>query len=135
MGVGQRGIVRAPSGQIPGAPSSVPACKGRGRSLRTRSSYGDPPSLLLPNLPLPPDLQGVSWDGPVDVSRPILEAAEEPLYAVPKKDHNARFTVDDFVLHKLLGKGSFGKVRVLFRQKTEPLASVALTNQSVYRCF
>lgn len=38
---------------------------------------------------------------------------EEPLYAVPKKDHHhhPKFTVDDFVLHKMLGKGSFGKVR------------------------
>uniref|UniRef100_A0A3B5R5I2 Protein kinase C n=1 Tax=Xiphophorus maculatus TaxID=8083 RepID=A0A3B5R5I2_XIPMA len=40
-----------------------------------------------------------------------LEAApEEPLYAVPKKDHQPKFNIDDFVLHKMLGKGSFGKV-------------------------
>lgn len=98
----------------------------------------DPSSLLLPHLPLPPELQGVSWDGPADVSSSTAETVEEPLYAVPKKDHTPKYTVDDFVLHKLLGKGSFGKVRVLFRQETEQEGSVAVavvTNQNVYRCF
>uniref|UniRef100_A0A8C9Z7W9 Protein kinase C n=1 Tax=Sander lucioperca TaxID=283035 RepID=A0A8C9Z7W9_SANLU len=54
---------------------------------------------------------GVSWDGPTDVGRSIPEAlTEEPLYAVPRKEHQPKFTVDDFILHKMLGKGSFGKV-------------------------
>lgn len=53
----------------------------------------------------------MSWDGPADVYRSIPETEAEPLYAVPKKDHSPKYTVDDFVLHKLLGKGSFGKVR------------------------
>lgn len=68
--------------------------------------------LRLPDLPLPAELQGVSWDGPTDVSKSITEALteEEPLYAVPRKDHQPKFTVDDFILHKMLGKGSFGKV-------------------------
>lgn len=57
---------------------------------------------------MPPELQGVSWDGPAGES--VEKEEEEPLYAVPKKDHAPKFTVDDFVLHKLLGKGSFGKV-------------------------
>uniref|UniRef100_A0A669BME5 Protein kinase C n=1 Tax=Oreochromis niloticus TaxID=8128 RepID=A0A669BME5_ORENI len=35
---------------------------------------------------------------------------EEPLYAVPRKDHQPKFTINDFTLHKMLGKGSFGKV-------------------------
>uniref|UniRef100_H3D527 Protein kinase C n=1 Tax=Tetraodon nigroviridis TaxID=99883 RepID=H3D527_TETNG len=83
VGVGQRGIVRAPSGQIPGAP------------------------------------------------RPILEAAEEPLYAVPKKDHNARFTVDDFVLHKLLGKGSFGKVFLAELKKSGQFFAVKALKKDV----
>lgn len=41
-----------------------------------------------------------------------MEAEEEPLYAVPRKEHLPRFTLNDFVLHKMLGKGSFGKVSV-----------------------
>ena len=80
----------------------------------------------------------MSWDGPADVSGSIPETEGEPLYAVPRKDHTPKYTLDDFVLHKLLGKGSFGKVWVLFRQETEQEGSVAVgmvTNQSVYRCF
>uniref|UniRef100_A0A6Q2Y0H0 Protein kinase C n=1 Tax=Esox lucius TaxID=8010 RepID=A0A6Q2Y0H0_ESOLU len=33
----------------------------------------------------------------------------EPLYAVPRKEPH-KFTLDNFILHKMLGKGSFGKV-------------------------
>uniref|UniRef100_A0A669B5P6 Protein kinase C n=1 Tax=Oreochromis niloticus TaxID=8128 RepID=A0A669B5P6_ORENI len=55
--------------------------------------------------------QGVSWEGPGDVSRSVSEVLpEEPLYAVPRKDHQPKFTINDFTLHKMLGKGSFGKV-------------------------
>uniref|UniRef100_A0A673AZ76 Protein kinase C n=1 Tax=Sphaeramia orbicularis TaxID=375764 RepID=A0A673AZ76_9TELE len=41
---------------------------------------------------------------------------EEPLYAVPRKDHQSKFTVDDFVLHKIgrkvsgLEMGDFSKL-------------------------
>uniref|UniRef100_A0A8C7IUI5 Protein kinase C n=1 Tax=Oncorhynchus kisutch TaxID=8019 RepID=A0A8C7IUI5_ONCKI len=35
---------------------------------------------------------------------------ESTLYAVPRKEHLHKFTLDNFVLHKMLGKGSFGKV-------------------------
>uniref|UniRef100_A0A669EW85 Protein kinase C n=1 Tax=Oreochromis niloticus TaxID=8128 RepID=A0A669EW85_ORENI len=46
-----------------------------------------------------------------DVSRSVSEVLpEEPLYAVPRKDHQPKFTINDFTLHKMLGKGSFGKV-------------------------
>uniref|UniRef100_A0A3Q3GFA8 Protein kinase C n=1 Tax=Labrus bergylta TaxID=56723 RepID=A0A3Q3GFA8_9LABR len=65
------------------------------------------PSGLVTGVP------GVSWDGPVDGSKLITEEVpdEEPLYAVPRKDHQPKFNVDDFVLHKMLGKGSFGKLK------------------------
>lgn len=77
--------------------------------------------------PLPADLQGVAWDGPSDiVGRLVLDTEEEkeqveeePLYAVPRKEHLPRFTLDDFVLHKMLGKGSFGKVSVVAAAPTE----------------
>lgn len=55
------------------------------------------------DLTTPADMQGISWEGP----------QEEPLYAVPKKEHQPRFTIEDFVLQKMLGKGSFGKVTVV----------------------
>uniref|UniRef100_A0A665VNF3 Protein kinase C n=1 Tax=Echeneis naucrates TaxID=173247 RepID=A0A665VNF3_ECHNA len=75
VGVGQPGVVRAPSGLIM-------------------------------------EMQGVSWEGPADVGGSVTEALteEEPLYAVPRKENQPKFTIDDFVLHKMLGKGSFGKV-------------------------
>lgn len=68
-------------------------------------------SFVFLNLLLVADYQGVSWEGPGDVSRSVSEVLpEEPLYAVPRKDHQPKFTIDDFTLHKMLGKGSFGKV-------------------------
>uniref|UniRef100_A0A8C5FJN5 Protein kinase C n=1 Tax=Gadus morhua TaxID=8049 RepID=A0A8C5FJN5_GADMO len=67
------------------------------------------------------DVQGVSWyvsldeedveqePSPSDPGKGPPPEDQEPLYAVPRKDHQ-RFTLDNFVLHKMLGKGSFGKV-------------------------
>lgn len=69
------------------------------------------PSALLLLTELPPELQGVSWDGPADISISITGTEAEPVYAVPKKDHAPKYAIEDFALHKLLGKGSFGKVR------------------------
>ncbi|KAF3859372.1 hypothetical protein F7725_021771 [Dissostichus mawsoni] len=82
VSVDQPGVIRAPSGLV--TATATPANK---------------------------EMQGVSWEGPAD--RCITEALkeEEPLYAVPKKDQ-ARFTINDFVLHKMIGKGSFGKLFV-----------------------
>uniref|UniRef100_A0A8C1ZHD5 Protein kinase C n=1 Tax=Cyprinus carpio TaxID=7962 RepID=A0A8C1ZHD5_CYPCA len=52
--------------------------------------------------------QGISWDTPAEGCRPSLEQPE-PLYATPRKEHH-KFNLDNFTLHKMLGKGSFGKV-------------------------
>lgn len=126
MTVAQPGMVRALSGAgtTLAASATAPAAKGAKKAFIFlafifRLALSVPASLTPP--PLPADLQGVSWDGPSDVvSRLVLETPpveaqeeeEEPLYAVPRKDHLPRFTLDDFVLHKMLGKGSFGKVSV-----------------------
>lgn len=61
--------------------------------------------------------QGVAWDSPLEgdsLSRNLSEYSE-PLYAVPHKEHH-KFTLDDFTLHKMLGKGSFGKVGIWTQQ-------------------
>uniref|UniRef100_A0A8C1LCY4 Protein kinase C n=1 Tax=Cyprinus carpio TaxID=7962 RepID=A0A8C1LCY4_CYPCA len=50
----------------------------------------------------------ISWDTPAEGRRPSLEQPE-PLYATPRKEHH-KFNLDNFTLHKMLGKGSFGKV-------------------------
>uniref|UniRef100_A0A673ZD66 Protein kinase C n=1 Tax=Salmo trutta TaxID=8032 RepID=A0A673ZD66_SALTR len=54
---------------------------------------------------------GISWDNPAegDMAAPVMEE-HETLNAAPRKDHLHKFTLDNFILHKMLGKGSFGKV-------------------------
>uniref|UniRef100_A0A8C9TKU5 Protein kinase C n=1 Tax=Scleropages formosus TaxID=113540 RepID=A0A8C9TKU5_SCLFO len=66
----------------------------------------------------PKDPQGISWDGPMEGEQSTPKI-QDPLYAVPQKDVH-KFTIDNFILHKMLGKGSFGKVF---------LAELKLTNQ------
>lgn len=105
--VSQPGVIRAPSGAVSGAPATTtPAVK---------------------------EAQGVSWDGPADVSRTITEEVpdEEPLYAVPRKDHLQKFTVEDFVLHKMLGKGSFGKVFLAELKKSGQFFAVKALKKDV----
>ncbi|KAJ3612177.1 hypothetical protein NHX12_020454, partial [Muraenolepis orangiensis] len=46
------------------------------------------------------EIQGISWDMPAPEQSEGQEA----------KEHQQRFTLDHFILHKMLGKGSFGKV-------------------------
>ncbi|KAG7454595.1 hypothetical protein MATL_G00261470 [Megalops atlanticus] len=82
VGIGQPGVVREPSGCVP----CVPPAPSAGRK----------------------ELQGISWDSPIDEDRPA-PAVPEPTYAVPRKEVH-KFTIDNFILHKMLGKGSFGKV-------------------------
>uniref|UniRef100_A0A671N9M8 Protein kinase C n=1 Tax=Sinocyclocheilus anshuiensis TaxID=1608454 RepID=A0A671N9M8_9TELE len=55
-----------------------------------------------------PQMLRISWDTPAEGRRPSLEQSE-PLYATPRKEHH-KFNLDNFTLHKMLGKGSFGKV-------------------------
>ncbi|XP_038834014.1 protein kinase C theta type-like [Salvelinus namaycush] len=85
VGVGQAGVVREPSGLVAGLP---PTAATAGRK----------------------EQQGISWDTPAegDMPAPVMEEPET-LYAVPRKEHH-KFTLDNFILHKMLGKGSFGKV-------------------------
>ncbi|XP_041934641.1 protein kinase C theta type [Alosa sapidissima] len=86
VGIGQQGVVREPSGCVTTC-LPTPATAGRKE-------------------------QGISWDSPVEgapTGPPVTRADVEPLYAVPKKEMH-KYTLDNFTLHKMLGKGSFGKV-------------------------
>ncbi|XP_056134024.1 protein kinase C theta type isoform X2 [Lampris incognitus] len=87
VGIGQGGVIRIPSGLVTALPTTT--------------------------TPARRELQGIPWDAPPNVSRTeamVEEREEEPLYAVPRKEHHHKFNLDNFTLHKMLGKGSFGKV-------------------------
>ncbi|KAL7827832.1 hypothetical protein AOLI_G00309840 [Acnodon oligacanthus] len=86
VAVGQGGVVKETSGCLPVHP-------------------------LTPAPPLPrKEHQGIAWDAPLQGDRPSPTVEPEPLYAIPRKEHHHKFTLDEFTLHKMLGKGSFGKV-------------------------
>ncbi|KAM6895804.1 protein kinase C theta type [Xenentodon cancila] len=106
VGIGQPGVVRAPSGLVMGLPATAtPATK---------------------------DVQGISWEGPTDVGRLSTEIPrEEPLYAVPKKEHQNKCAIEDFVLHKMLGKGSFGKVFLAELKKSGQFFAVKALKKDV----
>ncbi|CAN9508434.1 unnamed protein product [Ophioblennius macclurei] len=99
--VNQPGMVRAPSGLVTGLPPAA--------------------------VPMSKDLQGVSWEGPGDVGDSV---PEEPLYAIPRKEH-PKFNVEDFVLHKMLGKGSFGKVFLAELKKSGQFFAVKALKKDV----
>ncbi|XP_042326261.1 protein kinase C theta type isoform X3 [Sceloporus undulatus] len=66
----------------------------------------------IPSVPAPPigkkEPQGISWETPAeDVTCPDSSAEPAPRQDLPELP---KFTIDDFTLHKMLGKGSFGKV-------------------------
>uniref|UniRef100_A0A8C4EEY9 Protein kinase C n=1 Tax=Dicentrarchus labrax TaxID=13489 RepID=A0A8C4EEY9_DICLA len=76
---------------------------------------------------------GVAWDGPGDVGRMMAEAStgDDPLYAVPNKERQSKFSVDDFILHKMLGKGSFGKVFLAELKKSGKFFAVKALKKDV----
>ncbi|MGH0131011.1 UNVERIFIED_CONTAM: hypothetical protein FKN15_008695 [Acipenser sinensis] len=62
--------------------------------------------LQAPHEPIKKEVQGIAWECPLGNKMPEPEC---PTYAVPRKEMH-KYTIDDFTLHKMLGKGSFGKV-------------------------
>uniref|UniRef100_A0A7N6AEW6 Protein kinase C n=1 Tax=Anabas testudineus TaxID=64144 RepID=A0A7N6AEW6_ANATE len=66
-----------------------------------------------------------------DLMMELALTNEEPLYAVPKKDHHPKFTIDDFILHKMLGKGSFGKVFLAELKKSGQFFAVKALKKDV----
>ncbi|CDQ80701.1 unnamed protein product, partial [Oncorhynchus mykiss] len=106
-GVGQAGVVREPSGLVAGLP---PTAATAGRK----------------------EQQGISWDTPAegDMPAPVMEEPET-LYAVPRKEHLHKFTLDNFILHKMLGKGSFGKVFLAELKSTREFFAVKALKKDV----
>ncbi len=71
---------------------------------------------------LPTEHQGISWETQAEGRRPSLEQTE-PLYASPRKEHH-KFNLDHFTLHKMLGKGSFGKVIIVYSTHSKHITAV-----------
>ena len=53
--------------------------------------------------------QGISWDSPLDGSNKSA-GPPEPEVSMRRTSLQLKLKIDDFILHKMLGKGSFGKV-------------------------
>lgn len=60
--------------------------------------------------------QGISWETPVEgtVKGESLIEPDSGEQSQEQQEHRVqlKLTIEDFVLHKMLGKGSFGKVSV-----------------------
>lgn len=60
--------------------------------------------------------QGISWETPVESTVKEESLIETDLGEQPQRQEehqvHLKLTIEDFVLHKMLGKGSFGKVRI-----------------------
>ncbi|MBN3325591.1 KPCT kinase, partial [Atractosteus spatula] len=93
--ISQPGVIREPSG-VQHIPAPV--------STRKDADFYD---TLVLNISLLLDLQGIAWECPKEQHQE--PEIPEPTYAVARKEMR-KFTIDDFILHKMLGKGSFGKV-------------------------
>lgn len=72
------------------------------------------PEIYLNALVCVAEPQGISWETPVEGTvkeEPLIESdfGEQPQ---EQDEHRVqlKLTIEDFVLHKMLGKGSFGKV-------------------------
>ncbi|OBS76423.1 hypothetical protein A6R68_17123, partial [Neotoma lepida] len=57
--------------------------------------------------------QGISWESPLD-EMDKMDIPPEPEVNVQRASLQLKLKIDDFVLHKMLGKGSFGKENLFF---------------------
>lgn len=53
--------------------------------------------------------QGISWESPLDEMEKMCHRPE-PELNVERPSLHMKLKIEDFILHKMLGKGSFGKV-------------------------
>lgn len=60
--------------------------------------------------------QGISWETPVEgtMKGESLIESDSAEHTQEEREHQVqlKLTIEDFVLHKMLGKGSFGKVSI-----------------------
>ncbi|XP_064417308.1 protein kinase C theta type [Latimeria chalumnae] len=76
------------------------------------------------------EIQGISWECPIEDTR----RTDAPIEVQPKGEcekEQLRFTIDDFILHKMLGKGSFGKVFLAELKETNQFFAVKALKKDV----
>nr|XP_045726253.1 protein kinase C theta type [Mirounga angustirostris] len=69
----------------------------------------------LPCVPAPgkKEPQGISWESPLDGMEKICHRPE-PEPNIERPSVHMKLKIEDFILHKMLGKGSFGKENLFF---------------------
>ncbi|XP_069314738.1 protein kinase C theta type isoform X1 [Eulemur rufifrons] len=74
--------------------------------------------------------QGISWESPSDeVDKTCLHPEPEP--HVERPSLHMKLKIEDFILHKMLGKGSFGKVFLAEFKKTNQFFAIKALKKDV----
>ncbi|XP_010619701.1 protein kinase C theta type [Fukomys damarensis] len=74
--------------------------------------------------------QGISWDSPLDEMGKVCHPSE-PEPNVERPTLYTKLKIDDFILHKMLGKGSFGKVFLAEFKKTNQFFAIKALKKDV----
>ncbi|XP_023381478.1 protein kinase C theta type-like [Pteropus vampyrus] len=74
--------------------------------------------------------QGISWESPLDEMEK-MGCHPEPELNVERSSLRMKLKIEDFVLHKMLGKGSFGKVFLAEFKKTNQFFAIKALKKDV----
>ncbi|EDL08009.1 protein kinase C, theta, isoform CRA_a, partial [Mus musculus] len=74
--------------------------------------------------------QGISWDSPLDGSNKSA-GPPEPEVSMRRTSLQLKLKIDDFILHKMLGKGSFGKVFLAEFKRTNQFFAIKALKKDV----
>ncbi|KAL6036401.1 hypothetical protein STEG23_012632, partial [Scotinomys teguina] len=74
--------------------------------------------------------QGISWESPLD-GMDKMDHSSEPEGNVQRATLQLKLKIDDFVLHKMLGKGSFGKVFLAEFKRTNQFFAIKALKKDV----
>ncbi|XP_051677539.1 protein kinase C theta type isoform X3 [Oryctolagus cuniculus] len=85
-----------------------------------------------PHLPTPGkrEPQGISWESPLDETDKICHRPE-PEVNIERPSLHMKLKIEDFILHKMLGKGSFGKVFLAEFKKTNQFFAIKALKKDV----